>query len=434
MRGLTALGGLLLIVGILAVWVKRVVLETPTWTDTSSRILQDPTVQQTLSTYVVDQLYANVDVAARLRGVLPEQAQPLAAPAAAGQREFIGQAALRTLQTDQVQNTWRAANRTASRELIRLIDGGGSRLQTTNGKVVLNLHPLVEQVAGRAGIGERVGTVLPANAGRITIVSSNELKLAQDGAKALRAAGYILGTLAILCFAGAIWLAPDRRRALRTCGIAVVCASLVLIFVRRVLGDEIIARLVVNEAFRPAAHSAWWIATDQLRLVNTTLLFVGVIALLGAWVAGQGEWAREVRLVLTPYLRERTLAYGALVAVALLLLAWSPTPATRSWYTGLVLLCLAVAGIEFLRRQAVHDFPDAERATISLPRPRPREEAPVAATAGAEDLLLARLTRLGDLRERGVLSEEEFAREKQGLLAGRVGQSTPSMPVQTTPS
>jgi hypothetical protein len=434
MRGLVALGGILLILGTLAVWVKRVVLQTPTWTDTSTKILQDPTVQRTLSTFIADQVYANVDVTAQVRAVLPQQAKPLAAPAAAGLRQFVEDAALRALQTQQVQTLWRTANRQASTQLIRLIDGGGSRLQTTNGDIVLDLRPLVQQVAGRAGIEDRIGAALPPDAGRIVLMHSDELQLAQDGAKGLRAAGYVLDTLAILCFAAAIWLAPDRRRALRNCAIAVLFASLVLIFVRRVLGGQIIDSLVANESFRPAAHSVWWIATDQLRLANTTLLVVGLLGLLGAWIAGPGEWAREGRQALTPYLRERTWAYGALAAVALLLLAWSPTPATRSWFSAIVLLGMAVIGIEFLRRQAIEDFPDAERTTISLPRPRPREEAPVAATAGAEDVLLSRLEKLADLRQRGVLSDEEFAREKQGLLAGRVGQSTPNAPVQTTNS
>ena len=37
-------------------------------------------MQQTLATYLVDQVYANVDVAAQLRAALPPRAQPLAAP------------------------------------------------------------------------------------------------------------------------------------------------------------------------------------------------------------------------------------------------------------------------------------------------------------------------------------------------------------------
>src|SRR5690242_1139287 len=92
-RALVVLGSLLLVVGVLAVWVKRVALDNSTWTETSGKILQDPTVQQTLATYLTDQLYARVDIASQLRDALPQQAKPLAGPAAAGLREGVDRAA-----------------------------------------------------------------------------------------------------------------------------------------------------------------------------------------------------------------------------------------------------------------------------------------------------------------------------------------------------
>src|SRR5262249_26815397 len=73
MRALVVLGCLLLVLGALAVWVKRVALDPGTWSDTSARALQNETVRQTLATYLVDQLYANVDVAGRIRTALPER-------------------------------------------------------------------------------------------------------------------------------------------------------------------------------------------------------------------------------------------------------------------------------------------------------------------------------------------------------------------------
>src|SRR6476659_1312301 len=84
MRGLVALATLLVILGAVGVWIERVALDPAIWSDTSGHILEDETVQQTLATYLVDQVYANVDVAAQIRSALPPRAQPLAAPAAAG--------------------------------------------------------------------------------------------------------------------------------------------------------------------------------------------------------------------------------------------------------------------------------------------------------------------------------------------------------------
>ena len=80
MRALVVLATLLLILGALAVWVKRVALEPGIWSDTSGKVLENQVVRQTLATYLVDQLYANVDVAAQIRAALPERAKPLAAP------------------------------------------------------------------------------------------------------------------------------------------------------------------------------------------------------------------------------------------------------------------------------------------------------------------------------------------------------------------
>ena len=70
----------------------------------------------------------------------------------------------------------------------------------------------------------------------------------------------------ILIFALAVWIAPDRRRAIRACAIGLIVAGLVLIFIRRVVGNQLIDKVVADDSVRPAAHRIWWIATDQLGL------------------------------------------------------------------------------------------------------------------------------------------------------------------------
>src|SRR3954454_2292595 len=70
---LVAVGSLMLGVGVLATWIDKVFLDSGTWADTSASALQKPTVRTALSEYVVDQLYANVDVPAQLGRVLPPQ-------------------------------------------------------------------------------------------------------------------------------------------------------------------------------------------------------------------------------------------------------------------------------------------------------------------------------------------------------------------------
>jgi hypothetical protein len=413
-RGLVALATLLLVIGALGTWVRRVVLDTPTWTETSKQVIQDPVVQQALSTYLVDQLYDNVDVTAQVQAVLPQAAKPLAAPVAAGLRDFADRAAVRALDSPRVQDLWATANEAASRALIHTVEGGGPAVSTTNGEVTLNLQPLTDQLATRTGIGSRLANAIPPGTGRLVLLRSDQLKTAQDAANVLRVIGDVCLVLAILLFALAVWLAPDRRWAVRTCAFGVLIAGLLLIVVRRVVGQQVIDSLVTADSVRPAAHRVWWIATQELRLIIISIVAFGIIGLLGATLAGPGRRMTATRGWLAPYLREPAIAYGALGIVLLLLLAWSPTPATRNWLTIIIGIALAVLGLEALRRQTAREFPDAERGQLSFGSLWQRGDAE-AATAG-EGQRLDQLSQLGTLHAQGVLDDEEFAREKRKLL------------------
>jgi hypothetical protein len=179
------------------------------------------------------------------------------------------------------------------------------------------------------------------------------------------------------------------------------------------VGNQLVERLVPDESFRPAVHRVWWIATDSLHLATQSILFVGLIGLLGAWVAGQGARATSLRGWLAPYLRDPALAFGVLAALVLLLLVWSPTPAASNWVTVIILTAAAAFGLEILRRQAASEFPDAERRPLSFRRTPAPAPAP-----SADDSRLDRLGRLGELHSTGVLDDAEFAREKERVLTG----------------
>ena len=65
---LFALGTLVILVGSLTLWVKRQALDTDSWVDTSTQLLENDEVRMALSVYIVDQLYTNADPAGGARG------------------------------------------------------------------------------------------------------------------------------------------------------------------------------------------------------------------------------------------------------------------------------------------------------------------------------------------------------------------------------
>ena len=179
---------------------------------------------------------------------------------------------------------------------------------------------------------------------------------------------------------------------------------------------------------KPAAHDVWSIVTGTLADSGHTIIIIGLVAVLGAWLAGTGRWAMGLRRWLAPSFRERAaLVYGGFAVLYLLLILWAPTGAFRRPLSLAVIFGLALVGIEALRRQTRREFPDAQSASPRLAerwadwRGSGRAPAEPASTPAvdAETARLQRLERLAALRDSGVLTEEEFAAEKTWVLGHR---------------
>ena len=74
-RGLVILGLILAFLSVFAIWTERQALNTDDWAHTSGRLLKNETIRSTLSDYLVDQLYENVDVSKELEENPPRRHQ-----------------------------------------------------------------------------------------------------------------------------------------------------------------------------------------------------------------------------------------------------------------------------------------------------------------------------------------------------------------------
>ena len=70
---------------------------------------------------------------------------------------------------------------------------------------------------------------------------------------------------------------------------------------------------------------------------------------------------------------------------------------------------------EMAQEQRIGDL-EAQSAQPAYAAPEPAYAAPPPAAAGPSDDAIAKLTQLGQLHEQGVLTDEEFARQKSLLL------------------
>jgi Short C-terminal domain len=440
------LASILAFAAILSVWANRQILNTDNWTNTSSELLENRTIRNQLAGYLVDQLYANVDVAAEIREGLPPRLQPLAGPAAGGLRELAERAARQALARPRVQERWAAANRTAQQQLLKTLEGGGTVVSTTGGDVVLDLTALLTEMQERIGIGGRVADRLPASAATITVMRSERLKAAQRALKILKGLPIVLVTLSLALFAAALALAPGwRREALRAYGIGFVIGGAAALITQVQAGEALVNALAKTAAVEPTIAATWTISTTLLVQAAWATIGYGVFMVLAAWLAGPSRPAVALRRMVAPYVSHSAIAYAAFAVFVALLLWWAPTPALRDAILALILIALLAIGWEALRRQIGREHPDADmHESIERMRERGRSgvswvrqgtstgRTAVAGTASrvvteaksrtsgapAADERLEQLERLARLKESGVLDQEEFAAQKRAILAG----------------
>ena len=423
---LIVVASLLTFLAIFAVWANRQLLNTDNWTDTSSELLENDAIRTQIGAFLVEELYANVDVTGELQEVFEQVLQPagasaLAGPAASGLRTLADERIDVLLARPRVQQLWEEANRRAHLRLLEVIEGGGDTLSTSGGEVTLNLSSLLSQTQSNLGVGGRVEEKLPDSAAEIVLFQSSELDAAQKGVKLLKSLAIALVALALILFGLGVYLARGwRREALRACGVGFIFAAAAALVVRSIAGGALVDALATTEAVRPAAEAAWSIGTSLLVQASTAILIYGVVIVLAAWLAGPTTWAVGTRRALAPYLREPRYAWGAFGVIVLVLIAWAPTPAFRLVIPTLILIGLLAAGTEALRRQTMREFPDADHRhsterlgqwVAGLGRRRGGASSP------GSDPRLDQLERLGRMRDSGVLDASEYKAEKARILS-----------------
>ena len=149
---LIVLASVLLIVSMTANWVQRAALDTNQVVDTTDEILADQDVQQALSIYLVDQLYANVDVRGQIEKELPSSVKALSAPIAAATRQVALDVSERALASPRVQALVSHAVRVTQEQFVKLIEDKDQYVSTTGGDVTLDYGSLVADLAARLGV------------------------------------------------------------------------------------------------------------------------------------------------------------------------------------------------------------------------------------------------------------------------------------------
>jgi hypothetical protein len=268
MRGLLIfLASVALLVATFALWVRRDLLDTDAWTKTSADLIADEEVRAAVADFLVDRIDANVnrDIAQRLdQNLRPKVKTALADPG--------------------VRAVWAKANHEAHTGIVALVDN------STEDPAVLNLHPVLLQIAKQVGIGPALAAKLPDKVGRLTILRHDQLEWAQNTARVLRDYAYWLIALALALYAGAVAISRGHRReTVGLCALGLLLDGVVILLLRWLGGAVFNAFLNDTVHASGATGSIWGISTDALQTYAFWLIGIGAVGLiitlaLGRWL------------------------------------------------------------------------------------------------------------------------------------------------------
>jgi len=182
------LASVLLPLALVSVWTDAVVNDTDEYVETVGPLAEDERVQEAVADRVAD------IAVARLGPATP--------------RTVVEQAALRVVDTELFERTWRAANRAAHPQLIDLLrDGEGVR---DDGEVTLDLAPMASATV------EELGVSVPVDLSgdlSFTIARSEDLREARVAYAVVDPAGFWLPVAWLGCVALVLLVARRRRGA-----------------------------------------------------------------------------------------------------------------------------------------------------------------------------------------------------------------------------
>ncbi len=275
---LTIIGALCLTLAVPAVWARNQVLDTDRYVTTMEPLASNADVQASVEAAVNRQIAARLDIGAyvdQALQALPPQAARLKAPIESGVSGLIGTAVHKAVTSDAFVTLWTAANRAGHAALVSLLTGedqGTAVTVSSNGAVVLNLGPIIEQVKVRlvaAGLG--IAQNIPTVGATIEIAQLQGVDKAQQVVRWLNTAANWLPWIGLVVLAGAVALARGRRRrallwAALSTAIGLLLLRIALVVLREVYLDQMPTDVITPQASAYIFDTVTRFLRDGIRL------------------------------------------------------------------------------------------------------------------------------------------------------------------------
>jgi hypothetical protein len=257
-----------------AFWVKTTVIETDDFVAATAPIIEDQAVQQLVTERISTRIFERIDLEERLKQELPQNVAVLAGPIAGQVEEFTQKRIAQFVESDRAADAWETVLRSSHAAIIGYIENPSNDSVIT----IDELYGVAGKNLQESNVGFLFNRDLPDRVGTIQVADVEFVNEARTAIDTLNKLTYVFAALTILCTAGALWAARNRRAMV--IGLSLLS---IVILVSTVIALNIGATQAANSAQPESASAVQSIAqivTNGLREQT-----YGFIALISAVLA-----------------------------------------------------------------------------------------------------------------------------------------------------
>jgi hypothetical protein len=307
---LIVLGCILAPLSVIGIWTANQVSNTNRYVENVSPLIHEPAIQAALTDKISAQINAHLPIqsltnqaAATLTskgftrvGTLLHSFSGSLASAVQG---FIHTQVAKIVKSQQVANLWVELNRRVHAQLVNALSGqhsANAAITTSNGKVVLNLGPVIDLVKAKlAAKGLSIVSAIPAINPQFALFNDKYLVQAQSGYRLLNDLKIVLPIVTLLLLGAGIYLARGHRRATVGAGLGLAASMLVLgialAIARGIYLNSVPSTVLPSDAAAALYDTLVRFIKDGLRI----LLVVGLIVAIAAFFTGPSVTAVRTR-------------------------------------------------------------------------------------------------------------------------------------------
>jgi hypothetical protein len=264
-------------------WARALVYDTEHYVQTVAPLIDEPAVQEALSSQITDQVVGAVDATLE---ELPTTIRQLLAGPAARLGDLVADTVTTAVGSDEFAQAWAAANRSAHEQIAGSLTGQNDAVTVEDGTVAIEAEVFVQ--AGKDGLAEiglePVADLLPAADGSFVVLQSQALPVVQTAVRTLDGVGRWMWLVSVLLAVAIVAVAPRRRYGglVATAGVA-LGALLVMVGMALLRQGYLASTGVLSTEAKSVIFAR--LAAD-LRSSSLLALTAAVAIGLAVWLAG----------------------------------------------------------------------------------------------------------------------------------------------------